>query len=92
MEFIAEARGVGDSYWRNLNDDAIANNKSCRPLLGLDVSLHQIPGVPLRSTSGSTPPPAPQAENVNIRFAQKMWVMISHAGLPLQRQTHGDER
>jgi len=45
--------------------------KSCRPLRGLNVWLHHIPGVPLRSTPGSILPPAPQAENVSIHFEQK---------------------
>jgi hypothetical protein len=55
--------------------------KSCRPLRGLDVFLRHIPGVPLRSTPGSMLPPAPQAKNVNIHFAQKLWVMIKLCGL-----------
>jgi hypothetical protein len=81
-EFIAVACGAGDSDWRNLNDDVIANNKK----------LHQIPGVPLRSTPGSTLPPAPQAENVNIKFAQKMCVLTNQTGLPLHRNPQGDEK
>jgi hypothetical protein len=32
---------------------------------------HHIPGVPLRSTSGSILQPAPQAEDANIHLAQK---------------------
>ena len=40
--------------------------KSCRPLRGLDMRLHHIPGVAAlaRSTPGSILSPAPQAENV----------------------------
>jgi hypothetical protein len=48
--------------------------KICRPLRGLDAYLRHIPGVPLRSTPGFTLPPAPQAEKVNVHFAQQMWV------------------
>jgi hypothetical protein len=42
--------------------------KSCRPLRGLDVWLRHLPVVPLRSTTGSILPPAPQAEDVNTHF------------------------
>src|SRR5215475_11029690 len=55
--------------------------KSCRPLRGLDACSHHIPGVPLRSTPGSILPPAPQAENVKIRFAPKLRVMTRLCGL-----------
>jgi hypothetical protein len=42
---------TSDSFERNL----------CRPFHGLAGFLHRIPGVPLRSTPGFMPPPAPQA-------------------------------
>jgi hypothetical protein len=47
--------------------------KSRRPLRGLDAFIHYIPGVAAltRSTPGSIPPPAPQAEAVNIHYVQK---------------------
>jgi hypothetical protein len=56
--------------------------KSRHPLRRLDVRLCHIPGVPLRFTLSSILPPAPQAENVNIHFAQNTGndnLDVSHA-------------
>jgi hypothetical protein len=60
--------------------------KSCRPLRRLDALMTYSWGsAQERFTPGSILPPAPQAKNVNIRFARKMLVMTSLANCPTLR-------